>query len=873
MTHTLATKYDAKTVEAGKYNEWLNTNQFVAGNQSRPAFTIVIPPPNVTGKLHLGHAWDTTMQDLLTRYKKMKGFDALWLPGMDHAGIATQAKIEERLRKQGISRHDLGRERFLDKAWEWKKEYAQFIRGQWQELGLALDYSRERFTLDEGLNEAVKRVFVDLYHEGLIYQGLRIINWDPVQRTALSDIEVYHVEMESSMFYFKYVDVTDSSSFLTVATTRPETMFGDVCVVVNPTDIRFQHWIGRQVINPANGQALPVIGDSYVDPAFGTGAMKCTPAHDANDFVIGEKYGYPKPICMNPDGTINELGGRYQGQDRFVARQQMVEDMRHSGLLVKIEKHLNQVAHSERSHAIVEPYLSKQWFVKMKPLAEDVIAQQQDSKTKINFYPERFEKTFTQWLDNIQDWCISRQLWWGHRIPAWFHKVSGEIYVGMEAPKDAENYRQDEDVLDTWFSSALWPFTTLGWPNKTADFERYYPTDVLVTGYDIIFFWVARMAFQARHFTKSRPFKDVLIHGLIRDEQGRKMSKSLGNGVDPIDVIHQYGADTLRFFLTTNSSPGLDLRYQPDKVEASWNFINKLWNASRFVLMNSDQENIELPDLKLCSPIDLWILKKLNETIATVDTNMDKYEFVVVGSTLYHFVWDDFCSWYIEMSKIGLGSTNADVQKTTRQVLRYTLEQIIKMLHPFMPFVTDELYQAIHDESAKILFSSYPALISGLEAVSTQAMDAIISLITQVRAIRADAKINYSVPIGLTLHLMDESIREFIVSHEDYVARFTNFSTLNYLSSFDGLVGGHRLTFGGGEAYVSIPQLRSLEEEKQALNLEIEKWRNEVLRCETMLNNPRFVDKAPADKVAAERAKLEDYKEKLVRATQRLESL
>lgn len=874
MTHTLASKYDAKTVEAGKYQRWLQEQQFLAGDKSKSPFTIVIPPPNVTGKLHLGHAWDTTMQDLLTRYKKMKGFDALWLPGMDHAGIATQAKIEERLRKQGITRHQLGRDKFLEKAWEWKKEYASFIRGQWQELGLSLDYSRERFTLDEGLNEAVKRVFVDLYNEGLIYQGLRIINWDPVQRTALSDIEVYHVEMESSMFYFKYVDSKNAANFLTVATTRPETMFGDVCIVVNPTDARFQSWIGKVVINPANGQPLPVIGDSYVDPSFGTGAMKCTPAHDANDFIIGEKYGYPKPICMNPDGTINELGGIYQGLDRFAARQKMVDDMKANGLLVKIEKHLNQVAHSERSHAIVEPYLSKQWFVKMKPLAADVIAQQQDSEKKINFYPERFEKTFTQWLDNIQDWCISRQLWWGHRIPAWFHKTTGEIYVGMDAPKDAENYTQDDDVLDTWFSSALWPFTTLGWPQNTADFERYYPTDVLVTGYDIIFFWVARMAFQARHFTKSRPFKDVLIHGLIRDEEGRKMSKSLGNGVDPIDVIHQYGADTLRFFLTTNSSPGLDLRYQPDKVEASWNFINKLWNAARFVLMNTDSTlSYETPNLASCSPIDLWILKKLNETITLVDANMDKYEFVVVGSTLYHFIWDDFCSWYIEMSKIGLSSTDTSVQATTRQVLHYTLNQIIKMLHPFMPFVTDELYQALHGADAKILLSAYPEVIDGLESESTVAMDAIIAIITQIRAIRAEAKINYGVQIGVSLKVNESEILNFMQSHSDYLQRFTNYSSLTYVEGFDGLTGGHRLTFGGGEGYVTIPQLRTREEEKNALLQEITKWQAEVDRCQGMLANPRFVDKAPADKVAAEKAKLADYAEKLKSATERLNNL
>lgn len=873
MTHTLATKYDAKTVESGKYQTWLKQHQFLAGDLSKDPFTIVIPPPNVTGKLHLGHAWDTTMQDMLTRYKRMKGFDALWLPGMDHAGIATQAKIEERLRKQGISRHDLGREKFLEKAWEWKAEYANFIRDQWEKLGLALDYSRERFTLDEGLSEAVKKTFVQLYQEGLIYQGLRIINWDPVQKTALSDIEVYHVELESSMFYFKYTNVEQPDEYLTVATTRPETMFGDVCVVVNPKDERNNGWIGKHVINPANGMVLPVIGDDYVDPEFGTGAMKCTPAHDANDFAIGEKYHLEKPICMHPDGTINELGGRYAGLNRFVARQQMVDDMRAAGTLVKIEKHINQVAHSERSHAIIEPYLSKQWFVKMKPLAEEVLAQQELADQKINFYPERFEKTFRQWMENIQDWCISRQLWWGHRIPAWFHKETGEIYVGMEAPADAENYRQDDDVLDTWFSSALWPFTTLGWPTETADLKRYYPTDVLVTGYDIIFFWVARMAFQARHLTNSRPFKDVLIHGLIRDEQGRKMSKSLGNGVDPIEVIERYGADTLRFFLTTNSSPGLDLRYQPEKVEAAWNFINKLWNASRFVLMNfGEVTTTVVPSLADCSPIDTWILKKLNETIDTVDTNMAKYEFVVVGNALYHFVWDDFCSWYIEMSKIGLSSPDEKIGQTTRVVLRYVLEHILQMLHPFMPFVTDELYQALNGDTKPILWSSFPSILPGLETISTRPMDAIIEIITNVRAVRAESKIPYAIEMPMALNVTSE-VKDFIESHLDYLQRFTNIASCEFVSSFEHLQGGQRFLLTSGEGYLVIPRTKSIEEERTTLLNEISKLEAEVARCEAMLSNPRFIEKAPADKVEAERQKLSSYQQKLESSKQRLQSL
>ncbi|MEF9968237.1 MAG: valine--tRNA ligase, partial [Longicatena sp.] len=533
-----------------------------------------------TGKLHLGHAWDNTLQDIISRYKRLQGFDMLYLPGMDHAGIATQAKVDARLKDEGISRYDLGREKFLDRAWQWKEEYAGHIREQWAKLGNSVDYSRERFTLDEGLNKAVTKVFCDLYNEGLIYQGERIINWDPKAKTALSNIEVIHKEVEGAFYTFNYKVVETNDSF-NVATTRPETMFGDVCVVVHPEDEKYKHLIGKHAINPANGEALPIIADDYIEIGFGTGAMKCTPAHDPNDFQIAERHNLPKIVCMNPDGTMNELAGEFNGMDRFVCRKALTDRIEKEGNLVSIEKHIHQVGHSERTDVIVEPYLSKQWFVKMKPLADDVLKNQQNLEQKINFYPQRFENTFNQWLENIEDWCISRQLWWGHRIPAWYHNETGEIYVGLEAPKDIENWTQDEDVLDTWFSSALWPFSTLGWPTDTADLQRYYPTNCMVTGYDIIFFWVARMAFQARHFTNSYPFKDCLIHGLIRDEQGRKMSKSLGNGIDPMDVISEYGVDSLRFFLTTNSTPGQDMRYVPSKVEASWNFINKIWNASR----------------------------------------------------------------------------------------------------------------------------------------------------------------------------------------------------------------------------------------------------------------------------------------------------
>ncbi|MDD6467093.1 MAG: valine--tRNA ligase, partial [Erysipelotrichaceae bacterium] len=617
----LAKKYDHLEVEQGVYDTWVKKGYFTAGDMSKKPYSIVIPPPNVTGKLHLGHAWDNTLQDIVSRYKRMQGYDMLWLPGMDHAGIATQAKVDARLKSEGISRYDIGREKFLERAWEWKEEYAGHIRQQWAKLGNSVDYSRERFTLDEGLSKAVQKVFVQLYEEGLIYQGERIINWDPQAKTALSNIEVIHKEIEGAMYTFKYV-VKETDEVLHVATTRPETMFGDVCVVVHPDDQRYQHLVGKHAINPANHEELIIITDEYIDMEFGTGAMKCTPAHDPNDFLIGEKNGLPKPICINPDGTMNELAGEFKGMDRFECRKALVAKIEQEGNLVSIEKHMHQVGHSERTDVIVEPYLSKQWFVRMKPLAEDVLKDQQDPEKKIHFYPARFEKTFTNWLEGIEDWCISRQLWWGHRIPAWYHKETGEVYVGLEAPNDIENWVQDEDVLDTWFSSALWPFSTLGWPDQTEDLERYYPNSLMITGYDIIFFWVARMAFQGKHFTGKLPFKDVLLHGLVRDEQGRKMSKSLGNGIDPIDEIQRYGVDAIRFFLSTNSTPGQDLRYSREKVESSWNFINKIWNASRFVLMNLEGFSLEDMNFEHLSMVDHWILARLNETIRMAETNM-----------------------------------------------------------------------------------------------------------------------------------------------------------------------------------------------------------------------------------------------------------
>ena len=715
MKENLAQKYDHHSVEEGKYAEWVEKGYFTAGDLTKKPYTIVIPPPNVTGMLHIGHAWDNTLQDIISRYKRMQGYDMLYLPGTDHAGISTEAKVDARLRaEQGISRRDLTREQFLEKAYEWKEEYAGIIHKQWEKLGNSLDYSRERFTMDEGFVKAVRHVFVSLYNDGLIYRGKRIINWDPEARTALSNLEVYYQDDPGQMFYFNY-RVKETGEDLIIATTRPETMFTDECIIVHPEDDRYRHLVGKTAVNPANHEEIPILADEYVDREFGTGAMKCTPAHDPNDFIIGERHGLPMRSCMNDNGTMNENAGVYAGMDRFACRDKLVETIRAEGNLVRIENIVHSVGHSERTHCVVEPYLSEQWFVRMKPLAEDVLAHQEDPEQRIVFWPERFNKTFVQWLENIEDWCISRQLWWGHRIPAWYHKETGEIYVSEQDPADPENWIQDEDVLDTWFSSALWPFATLGWPEDTEDYKRYYPNDTMVTGYDIIFFWVARMAFDARYFTHNRPFHHVLIHGLIRDAQGRKMSKSLGNGIDPMQVIDEYGVDALRFFLSTNSTPGQDMRYIPEKVEAAWNFINKLWNASRFVLMNLDDgmkySDIDLTDI---SEVDKWILTRLNQTIEHVTENNEKYEFAQVGNELYSFVWDDFCSWYVELAKANLSSADEKVRKATQSVLLLALTDIIKLLFPFMPFVTEEIYLKLPHEKDSLNLESWPEIIEAV---------------------------------------------------------------------------------------------------------------------------------------------------------------
>ena len=868
MEKNLAQKYNHKAVEEGKYNRWIEKGYFTAGDKSKDPFTIVIPPPNVTGILHIGHAWDNTLQDIISRYKRMQGYDMLFLPGMDHAGIATQAKVDARLKSEGISRYDLGREKFLERAWEWKAEYAKTIRTQWGKLGNSLDYSRERFTMDDGFNDAVRHVFVKLYNEGLIYRGWRIINWDPEARTALSNIEVYYQDDPGKMYHFKYV-VKETGEEFVVATTRPETMFGDVCVVVNPSDEKLNHLIGKHTTNPANGQELPIIGDDYVEIGFGTGAMKCTPAHDPNDFAIAERHHLEKPICMNPDGTMNELCGKYEGMDRYVAREALVKQIETDGNLVKIEEMTHNVAHSERTHCVVEQYLSQQWFVRMKPLAEDVLKYQADEETKINFYPERFEKTFNGWLENIEDWCISRQLWWGHRIPAWYNTVTGETYVGETDPEDTTNWVQDEDVLDTWFSSALWPFATLGWPEETEDLARYYPTNTMVTGYDIIFFWVARMAFQARHFTKNRPFKDVLIHGLLRDAQGRKMSKSLGNGIDPMKVIEEYGIDALRFFLTTNSTPGQDMRYIPEKVEAAGNFINKIWNASRFVFMNLPEGmKVEDVDLTHLSLADAWIINRLNETITHVTENMEKYEFALVGNELYSFVWDDFCSWYVEMSKTALNGTDEVAKRAAQSTLYVCLKAIVGLLQPFMPFVTEEIYDLLPGAKESINLESWPTMIENVTACDLTAMARAISAIQKIREVKIVNDLKPSTLIHIALKDLDGNT---IKADEAMSAIIMKLAKAEWQDTPEGDLTVEAIQ--GGSLYIPSSELSNPEEEIKKLEAEIERLKSEIARSTGILSNQGFIAKAPATKIENEKQKLEAYQKQYAVIEERLNVL
>ncbi|WP_314062464.1 valine--tRNA ligase [uncultured Abiotrophia sp.] len=876
MTKELSTKYNPQAIEAGKYEEWLERGVFKPSEdpEAEP-YSIVIPPPNVTGKLHLGHAWDVTLQDMIIRQKRMQGFDTLWLPGMDHAGIATQAKVEEKLRGQGLSRYDLGREKFLEQTWAWKEEYAGHIRQQWAKMGISVDYSRERFTLDEGLSEAVKKVFVTLYEKDLLYRGEYIINWDPAAKTSLSDIEVIHKDVEGAFYHMKY-PLADGSGYLEVATTRPETLLGDTAVAVHPDDERYQALIGKKVILPLVNREIPVIADEYVEQDFGTGVVKITPAHDPNDFEVGNRHDLPRINVMNDDATMNELAGKYQGMDRFAARKAVEADLDAAGLLIKIEQHLHSVGHSERTGVVVEPRLSTQWFVRMGPLAEQAIAAQKaQGDNTVNFYPPRFNDAYIRWMENIHDWVVSRQLWWGHQIPAWYHNESGEVYVGMEAPADSQNWTQDPDVLDTWFSSALWPFSTMGWPDEeSADYKRYFPNNTLVTGYDILTFWVSRMMFQSLEFTGRRPFQNVLIHGLIRDAEGRKMSKSLGNGVDPMDVIEQYGVDSLRWFLANGSAPGQDVRFSTDKMDAAWNFINKIWNASRYVLMNVGDltlDNLSIgQDLTLA---DRWILARLQTTIADVTRLFERFEFGEAGRILYSFIWDDYCDWYIEMTKEQLQDKDA-ANTTTKSILVFVLDQFLRLLHPIMPFVTEEIWQQIGGQDKSIVVADYPRLMEAYQDSQVEAqMAQLMELIRAVRTIRNEMNTPLSKPVDLYIKVQDAAGQVLLEANQAYIKRFCNPAQLviSQAPEHPEEVVTQVLSFA--EILMPLKGLIKLEDELARLEGEQAKLEKEVARIDGKLSNEKFVSRAPEQVVAEERNKRQGYLSQLETVKERIQQV
>ena len=834
----LDTKYNHLEVEKDKYKTWKDLGYFKSGNTDKIPYCIVIPPPNVTGKLHIGHAYDTSIQDVIIRYKRMQGYDCLWLPGMDHAAIATEAKVVKRLKEQGIDKYEYGRENFLKACWDWTKEYSDNIRNQWAKLGLSVDYSKERFTLDKGLNDAVTKVFVDYYNKGLIYRGERIINWDPVAMTALSNEEVIYKEDKGAFYHLKYY-LEDSNDYLEVATTRPETLFGDVAVIVNPKDKRYQKYIGKNVILPVVNKKIPVLADMHADMEFGTGVVKVTPAHDPNDYEVGLRHNLERVVVMNKDATMNSLCGKYAGMTREECRGTLVNDLKEEGILIRVEEITHNVGHSERTDAVVEPYLSKQWFVKMRPLADKVLENQKNKDTKVNFIPERFEKIMNHWMEITYDWCISRQLWWGHRIPAWYK--GDEVYVGEKAPK-GKGWVQDEDVLDTWFSSALWPFSTLGYPNNTEDFKRYFPTDCLVTGYDIIPFWVNRMTFQSLEINGVRPFKDCIVHGLVRDAMGRKMSKSLGNGIDPMDMIKDYGADALRYYLVTDCAFGTDLRFDIEKIKSTWNFINKLWNASRFVLMNI--ESLKELDFSTLNEADKWILTRYENIVKSTIKHMDKYEFNLVGSEVYNFIWNDFCSNYIEMAKFSLDNIS------TLSTLYKVLLGIIKIMHPFMPFVTEEIYSMLPIKDNKsIMISNYPKYEKKyIYDKEEKEVTKLLEFITLFRNKKLENNIG----------------KEFKVKTNN-----TNKLLLNMLKINDKIIDkdidSSKIDVNLYDISMSIYYDDNGNKEKylEELNNNKKKLEASILRRQKLLSNENYVSKAPSNIVEQEKLNLKLELEKL----------
>ena len=873
----LAKTYDPSQVEDRVYKSWLENKYFHATiSKEKEPFTIVIPPPNITGQLHMGHALDNTWQDIIIRYKRMQGYSTLWLPGTDHASIATEVKIVEQLADQGISKHDLGREGFLEKAWEWKEKYGSTIVNQLKKLGSSCDWDRERFTMDEGCSHAVNEVFVNLYNKGLIYQGDRIINWCPECKTALSDAEVEYEEKQGSFWHIAY-PIKDSNDRLVVATTRPETMLGDTAVAVNPDDERYQHLIGKTVILPLVNREIPIIADSYVDSEFGTGVVKITPAHDPNDFEVGLRHDLPQIRVLDDDGTMNSEASSYEGMDRYEARKAIVKDLEELGLLEKTEAHSHNVGECYRCTTVVEPIISKQWFVKMKPLAEPAIEAVRSGKTR--FVPKRFEKTYFNWMENIRDWCISRQLWWGHRIPAYYCLNCNETIVAKQVPSKCscghDEFRQDEDVLDTWFSSALWPFSTLGWPEKTEDLDYFYPTSVLVTGYDIIFFWVARMIFSGLEHTGQVPFKDVLIHGMVRDSQGRKMSKSLGNGVDPLEIIDEYGADALRMSLIVGSSPGNDMRFHIEKVEASRNFANKIWNATRFIMMNL--ENMGGKDLKArqMDLADRWIISRYNRLVGEVTENLDKYELGIAAQKVYDFIWNEYCDWYIELVKPRLYGTNEEARSTALYTLVYVLSNTLKLLHPFMPFISEEIWQHLSASSEdSIMVSSWPRLKDEeLDDEAEARMDSIMDTIRAVRNIRAEMDVHPSRKTKLII-VAKEDKREIFEEAKVYLEKLAYASEIIINEAKDELAANAvPIVVDIGQIYIPLEDLVDFKSELDRLEKEKAKLEGELNRVNGKLSNPNFVEKAPAAIVKAEEEKKAKYEDMMASVLEQIDKI
>ena len=873
--NNIAKNYNPQEFEDKLYNNWVTKGYFHAEvDRNKKPYTIVIPPPNVTGQLHMGHALDETLQDILIRYKRMQGYSTLWVPGTDHAGIATQIKVEEELRvKEGLTRYDLGREKFLERVWDWKEKFGGRIINQLKKIGSSCDWDRERFTMDEGCSKAVKEVFVNLYNKGLIYQGSRIINWCPNCITALSDAEVEHAEQAGHFWHIKY-PVKGSDEFVIIATTRPETLFGDTAVAVNPDDERYTHLIGKTLLLPLTDREIPVVADEYVDKEFGTGCVKITPAHDPNDFEVGERHNLAQIKVMNDDATMNSYAGKYEGMDRYECRKAMIKDLDEMGLLVKVEDHAHNVGQCYRCGTTVEPIVSKQWFVKMKPLAQPAIDAVKNGETK--FVPEHFEKVYFHWLENIRDWCISRQLWWGHRIPAFYCDECGEMVVTKDdkavCPKCGKEMRQDPDTLDTWFSSALWPFSTLGWPDKTEEMDYFYPTSTLVTGYDIIPFWVMRMMFSGLEHTGKVPFDHVFIHGLVRDSQGRKMSKSLGNGIDPLEIIEQYGADALRFTLATGNAPGNDMRFYIERVEAGRNFANKMWNASRFTMMNLEIDENKLPDVSELQLEDKWILSRFNNVVKVVTDNLDRYELGVALSNLYEFIWENFCDWYIELVKPRLFDKENPTGKTAQYVLTYVLSRTMQLLHPFMPFITEEIWQHLPHEGESIVISKYPEYDEALNFPDEEkSMSIIMDAISAIRNRRAEMNVP---PSKKAKTIIVTDMTDIFKNGTAFFEKLASASEVEVTSSKDGIdANAVNIVVHGAEIFLPMNELVDKEKELARLNEEKKKLEGEIKRVEGKLNNAGFVAKAPQKVVDEEKAKGEKYKSMLEKVLENIKAM